>query len=91
MMSLTIYFVITHYDVIPSIQDEWLKCVTPGVSTSIRPTNCISIEFEIRPKFAVLWFKMYSTDHNEILHTSRQCNCPDMYKISLWSVEHILN
>ena len=37
-----------------------------------RPTNDISIEFEIRPKFAVFWFKMYSTDHNEILHTSRQ-------------------
>ena len=41
-----------------------------------RPTNDISISFEIRPKFAVLWFKIYSTDHN---------------KISLWSVEHILN
>ena len=48
-----------------------------------RPTNDISIEFEIRPKFAVLWFKMYSTDHNEILHTSRQCNCRDVCKISL--------
>ena len=23
-----------------------------------RPINNISIEFEIRPKFAVLWFKM---------------------------------
>ena len=30
------------------------------------PTNDISIEFEIRPKFAVLWFKIYSTNHNEI-------------------------
>ena len=40
-----------------------------------RPTNDISIEFEIRPKVAMLWFKMYSTDHNEILHTARQCNC----------------
>ena len=29
-----------------------------------RPTKDISIEFEIRPKFAVLWFKMHSTDHN---------------------------
>ena len=56
-----------------------------------RPTNDISIEFEIRPKFAVLWFKLYSTDHNEILHTSRQCNCLDVCKISLLSVEHILN
>ena len=50
-----------------------------------RPTNDISIEFEIRPKFAVLWFKMYSTDHNEIVHTSRQCNCRDMCKSSLLS------
>ena len=58
MMSLTNYFVITHYDVIPSIQDEWLNYVTPGVSTGVCPTNGISIEFEIRPKFAVLWFKM---------------------------------
>ena len=35
-----------------------------------RPTNDISIEFEIGPKFAVLWFKIYSTDHNKIEHTS---------------------
>ena len=41
----------------------------PGV----RLTNDISIEFEIRPKFAVqCWLKMYSTNHNKILHTSRQ-------------------
>ena len=46
----------------------------PGPS----PTNDISIEFEIRPKFEVLWFKMYSIDHNEIVHTSRQCNCRDV-------------
>ena len=56
-----------------------------------RPTNDISIEFEIGPKFAALWFKMSSTDHNEILHTSPQCNCRDLCKISLWSVKHILN
>ena len=29
-----------------------------------RPTNDILIEFEIRPKFAVLCLKLYSTDHN---------------------------
>ena len=56
-----------------------------------RPTNDISIKFEIRPKFEVLWFKMYSSDHNEILHISPRCNCRDMCKILLWSVEHILN
>ena len=58
---------------------------------SARPTNDISIKFEIRPKFEVPWFQMYSTDHNEILHMSQQCNCHDVYKISLWSVELILN
>ena len=56
-----------------------------------RPTNDISIEFEIRPNYAVLWFKMYSPNYNKILHMSRQYSCRDMYKISLWSVEHILN
>ena len=56
-----------------------------------RPTNNISIEFEIRPKFAVLWFKIYSADQNEILHTSWECNCRGMCTISLWSVKYILN
>ena len=32
-------------------------------------TNDVSIEFQIRPKFEVLWFEMYSTNHNETLHT----------------------
>ena len=50
-----------------------------------RPTNDISIEFEIRPKYAVLWFEMYSTNHTEILHMPRQC------KISWWSAQCILN
>ena len=49
-----------------------------------RPTNDISIEFEIQPKFAVLWFEIYSTDHNDILHTSRQLHCRDVCKMSLW-------
>ena len=40
-----------------------------GSSTGNRPTDHISIEFEIRPKFAVLLFKMYSTNHNGIFHT----------------------
>ena len=39
----------------------------------------------------MLWFEIYSTDHNEILHTSRQLYCRDVWKISLWSVQHILN
>ena len=53
----------------------------------IRPTNDISTEFEIPSKFSVLWFKMCSTGQNKILHTSRQCYCRDVCKISLWSVE----
>ena len=68
--------------------DSWLQDIS---SPGTRPTNDISIEFEIRPNLAVLWFKMYSTEHNEILHTSRQLHCGDVCKISLWSVKHILN
>ena len=34
-----------------------------------RPTNDVPIEFEIKPTFEVLWFRMYPTDHNDILHT----------------------
>ena len=40
-----------------------------------RPTNDISIEFEIWPKLGVLWFKMYFTDHNEILHSVTVLTC----------------
>ena len=49
------------------------------------PTSDILTKFEIRPKFAVLWFKTYFTDHNAILHTSWQLLCLNLYKISLWS------
>ena len=56
-----------------------------------RPTNDISIEFEIWPKFAMLLFNTYSADHNDILHTSRQLHCRDVRKISLRPVEHISN
>ena len=54
-----------------------------AVQAPVPCTNDISIEFEIRPKFVVLWFKMYPTDHNGILHTPRQCNCRGMRQISL--------
>ena len=33
---------------------------------SARPTNDISIKFEIRQQFGAISFKIYSTDHNEI-------------------------
>ena len=55
------------------------------------PTNDISIESEILPKFGVFWFKMSFTDHNEILHMSQQLHCCDVCKILLWSVEYILS
>ena len=35
-----------------------------------RPTNDISMEFEIRPNFAVLWFKKCSTDNKKIAHVT---------------------
>ena len=38
----------------------------------------------------MLNFEICITDHNEILHTSRECNCRDVGKNSLWSVENIL-
>ena len=56
-----------------------------------RPTNDISIEFESRPKYAVLWFKMNSIKHNDILHTARQYNCCGVCKVSSWSVKYTLN
>ena len=68
-------------------EEDRVQRLSPGA----RPTNGISIGFEIRPKYAVLWFKMFSTDHNEILHTPRRCNCRDVCIISLWSVQCILN
>ena len=46
---------------------HWCIYSSPGV----RPTHNISIEFKIQPKFAVLWLKMYSTNHNEILYTAQ--------------------
>ena len=36
------------------------------------PTNDILIEFETRPKYEVLWFKIYSTYHNKNFYMSRQ-------------------
>ena len=71
--------------------DRQYKQQTQKRPPGARPTIDISIEFEIRPNFAVLWFKIYSSDHNKMLHTSRQCNCHDVCDISLWLVEYILN
>ena len=69
----------------------WLPPYKINALPGARPTNDISIEFEIRTTFAVLWFKIFSINHNKILHRSRHCNCRDMCKILLWSVKHISN
>ena len=60
-------------------------------TNDILPTNDISVDFEIQPKFSVLWFKIYCIDHDKILHISRQYNCRDVCKIPLWTVNQILN
>ena len=39
----------------------------------------------------MLLFITYSANHNKILHMSRQCYCCDVYKILLWSIDHVLN
>ena len=90
----------------PDKLDEYHGCWCPGFLcrqdvcdhigkqeslSGARPTNGISIEFEIRSKYGALWFKICSTEHNEILHTSRQLRCRDVCKILLWSVQHVLN
>ena len=66
------------------------SCETEGPAGA-RSTDGISIKFEIWPKFAVLWFKIYSRDHNKVLHSSRNCYCCDGCKISLWSAENVMN
>ena len=63
-----------------------LNQTQPGAS----PTNVISIDFKIRSKSVVPWIKIYSTDHNEILHSSRQLHSSDVCKISLWSVGYVM-
>ena len=55
------------------------------------PINGISIEFEIRPNFAVLWFQRCPTIQSKILHTSRQCYCREVCKILLWSAQYVMN
>ena len=54
-------------------------------------TNNISIKLKLWSKLAVLWLKMCSIDHNEILYKSRQCYCHDVPKILLWSAEYVMN
>ena len=49
------------------------------------------IEFEIRSKFTMFWFRICLNDHNEILQTSRQCNWRDVCKTWLLSTEYVMN
>ena len=49
------------------------QCIIIAVhSAGARPTNSISIEFEIQWNFVMLLFIAYLADLHEILHTSRQ-------------------
>ena len=50
--------------------------------------KCLSVRTS---KLGALSFKIYITDHNAILHTSRQLYCRDVCRILLSSVECILN
>ena len=51
-----------------SLEDQLLVDGIYGFLAAV-PLMVFSIEF-IRPKLAVLWFKMNATNHNDILHTS---------------------
>ena len=71
---------------------KWLLYLSEyNVRYGGRPTNDISIAIEIQWKFLMLLFITYSADHNEIVHKSQQRNCPNVCKISLWLVGHVLN
>ena len=50
-----------------------------------------SIEFEIQLKHAMLWSKICSPDHNEMLHVSRKFYRREVYKNSLWSFEYAMS
>ena len=65
----------------------WIVHIAEACRPGARPINKISIEFAMRPKSAVLRYKMYSTDHSEILHTPRQLHYRDLCMITLWSVD----
>ena len=93
------YHNMCHLDIWMSWLFVVVGCVEPFAQSSrgssstcsgARPTDDISIECQIWWNFAMLLFIIDSADRNEILYTS-QCNCRDVCKISLWSVEHILN
>ena len=57
----------------------------PNPRPGARPAGGILIEFETRSKFRLLWFRICSTDHNEVLCT---LHCWNVCKISLWLAEY---
>ena len=66
IQTIGITFLLTHRDQVTHICVSKLNIMGSdnGLSAGARPTNDISIEFEIRPHLAVLWFEMCSTNHN---------------------------
>ena len=48
------------------MEESCLSLLLPEFEPGARSTNDISIEFEIRPKFGVLQFKIYWSNHKEI-------------------------
>ena len=60
-------------------------------SAGARPTNDISIEFEIQWNFVMLLFITYPTDHKEIWHSSRQLHSYTVVTVTLsWRVHNFV-
>ena len=60
-------------------------------SRGARPTNDILMKFEIHRQFCNALVQNESDWSLQILHTPRQEDCRNVNKITLWSVEQILN
>ena len=73
-------FVVLNHGNFLSHRESQLRCEfnngildLPKGRTGARPTNDISMEFEIQCDYVMLFFITYSTDYNEFFHTSQQC------------------
>ena len=53
---------------------------TGGQDLTPIPLMIFRSNLKLDQKFEVLWFKLYSTNHNTILHTSQQLHCCDVQK-----------
>ena len=67
----------------------WRKVVDPD-QASIPPMIFWS-NSKFNQNLECSGLKMCLTDHNKILHMSRQCQCHDRCKFSLWSAEYVMN